>query len=87
MKSLNYQFFKLLVIFLFRYIYYEFLIFNKLKLKFVINSQQYIVIDIVINIYILQPLKKILKKILKIHIDINTERFIFIKIQIFQYCY
>lgn len=63
--------------------YYEFLIFNKLKLKFVINSQQYIVINIVINIYILQSLKKILKKILKIHIDINAERFIFIKIQIF----
>lgn len=69
--------------------YYEFLIFNKLKLKFVINSQQYIVINIVTNIYILQPstLKKILKKVLKIHIDINTERFIFIKIQIFQYCH
>lgn len=69
--------------------YYEFLIFNKLKLKFVINSQQYIVINIVTNIYILQPstLKKILKKVLKIHIDINAERFIFIKIQIFQYCH
>lgn len=69
--------------------YYEFLIFNKLKLKFVINSQQYIVINIVTNIYILQlsTLKKILKKVLKIHIDINAERFIFIKIQIFQYCH